>query len=67
MIVIKDDFFKTDLCNLIAKGTEAYQWRYWRTVIDDPADRRTFVSFLWRGSSEDNFFHMLWRMIRKEF
>src|SRR5262249_38593670 len=68
MIVVKDDFFKVDLCNLIAKGTEAYQWRYWRAVMDDPTDRRTFVSSLWSdASSKDNFFHILWRMIQKDF
>ena len=67
MIVVKDDFFKTDLCNLIAKGTEAYQWRYWRAVMDDPADRKSFVNLLWTDSSENNFFHMLWKLIQKEF
>jgi hypothetical protein len=67
MIIVKDDFFKADLCNLIAKGTEAYQWRYWRAVMDDPADRKTFVSFLWSHSTEDNFFHRLWKLIQKEF
>ena len=67
MIMVIDDFFKADLCNLIAKGTEAYQWRYWRSVMDDPADRKTFVSFLWSESSEDNFFHMLWKLIQKGF
>ena len=67
MIVVKDDFFKADLCNLIAKGTEAYQWRYWRSVMDDPADRKTFASFLWSESSEDNFFHMLWKLIQRGF
>jgi hypothetical protein len=67
MIDVRDDFFKADLCNLIAKGTEAYQWRYWRAVPDDPADGKSFVSVLWSHSSEDNFFHMLWKLIQKEF
>jgi hypothetical protein len=67
MIVVKDDFFKADLCNLIAKGTEAYQWRYWRAIMDDPADRRLFVNFLWTNSLESNFFHMLWKLIQKDF
>src|SRR5262245_35350406 len=67
MIVVKDDFFKADLCNLIAKGTEAYQWRYWRAVADDPADRKTFVNILWTDSSENNFFYMLWKLVQKEF
>jgi hypothetical protein len=66
-IVVKDGFFKADLSNLIAKGTEVYQWRYWRAVMDDVADRRTFVSFLWNHSSESNFFHMLWKLIQKGF
>jgi hypothetical protein len=67
MLLVQDDFFKADLCNLIAKGTEAYQWRYWRAVMDDPADRRSFVNLLWTNSSENNFFHMLWKLIQKEF
>src|SRR5262245_2474193 len=65
MIDVRDNFFNPDLRDLIARGTEAYQWRYWRTVKDDPADRKTFVSFLWTQSSEGNFFHMLWRMVHK--
>lgn len=66
MIDVRDDFFNADLCNLIAKGTETYQWRYWRAVMDDPADRKTFVSFLWRSEpSEDNFFRILWRLVQK--
>jgi hypothetical protein len=67
MIEVRDDFFKADLCNLIAKGTEAYQWRYWRAIKDDPDDRRTFVSFLWSRPSEDNFFHLLWGLIQNGF
>jgi hypothetical protein len=67
MFVVKDDFFKADLCNLIAKGTEAYQWRYWRAVVDDSSDRRSFVNLLWTNSSENNFFYMLWKLIQKEF
>ena len=67
MIVVKDDFFKADLCNLIAKGAEAYQWRYWRAVTDDPADRKSFVNILWTNSSENNFFYMLWKLMQKEF
>jgi len=67
MIVVRDDFFKADLCNLIAKGTEKYQWSYLRAVENDPTDRKTFVSFLWGDSHEKNFFHMLWKLIQKEF
>ena len=28
MIIVKEDFFKADLANLIAKGTKSYQWNY---------------------------------------
>jgi hypothetical protein len=66
MIVVRDDFFKADLSNLIAKGTDAYRWSYWRSVPDDPAHNRSFVCFLWTDSSEDNFFLLLWKMIKKE-
>src|SRR5262249_38072060 len=55
-----------DLSNLIAKGTETYQWRYWRPVIDDSEDHRTFVSCLWNDSTENNFFQMLWKTIQKK-
>ena len=67
MMLVKDDFFKADLCKLIAKGTEAYQWRYWRAVMDDPADRKSFVNILWTDLSDRNFFYMLWELIQKEF
>ena len=64
MIIFKDDFFNADLCKLIAKGVEAYEWRYWCAV---PPNNKTFVSFLWNNqSSEDNFFSMLWKKIQKE-
>jgi hypothetical protein len=67
MIDVRDDFFKADLCRLIAKGTEAYQWHYWRAVTDDSADAKSFVSLLWSHSSEKNFFHTLWKLMQKEF
>jgi hypothetical protein len=66
MLVVKDDFFKADLCNLIAKGTETYQWRYWCAVPSDSVGK-SFVSFLWNSSSEDNFSYMLWKLIHKKF
>jgi hypothetical protein len=67
MIVIKENFFKADLCNLIAKGTQAYQWRYsHKSDIDNPAHNKFFVSHLWDESSQENFFYMLWRMIHKD-
>ena len=67
MFVVKDEFFNPDVSSFIARGTEVYLWRYWRTVMDDPANNRSFVSFLWTQSSEHNFFYMLWAMIQKEF
>ncbi len=68
MIIVKDNFFNIGLCNLIAKGTETYEWRYWLGVPDDPANNKYFVRFLWiDSSSEDNLFHMLWKLIEKEF
>jgi 2OG-Fe(II) oxygenase superfamily len=67
MIVVKDDFFKSDLSNLIARGTEAYQWCYWCAVPDDATNNKSFVSFLWSEASQDNFFRMLWKLIQKEF
>src|SRR5262245_33739083 len=68
MIVVKDNFFTASLCKLVAKGTETYQWRYWRGVPDDPANNKYFVSFLWTDSlPENNLFYMLWKLIEKEF
>ena len=67
MITVKDNFFKTDLCNLITKGTEVYQWYYHhKSDIADPAHNKFFVSYLWTPQSEDNFFHLLWKLIHKE-
>ena len=66
MIIVKDDFFKVDLANLIAKGTETYQWSYnHKSDVNDPAHNKFFVSHLWTDSSEDNFFHMLWKLIKE--
>jgi hypothetical protein len=67
MIIVKDDFFKTDLANLIAKGTETYQWRYHhKSDVNDSTHNKFFVSLLWAHSSEQNFFHMLWKLIQNE-
>jgi hypothetical protein len=67
MIILKDDFFKSDIANLIAKGTEAYQWRYHhKSDANDPTHNKLFVSALWSGGSEDNFFHILWKLIHKD-
>ena len=67
MIIVKDDFFKADIANLIAKGTETYQWRYHhKSDVKNPAHNKFFVSPLWTGGSKDNFFHILWKLIHKE-
>jgi len=67
MIVVKEDFFKSDLCNLIAKGTQAYQWQYHhKSDVANPTHNKFFVSHLWNEASQENFFYMLWRMIRKD-
>src|SRR5437899_2639215 len=67
MIIVKDDFFKADIANLISKGAETYQWRYHhKSDANDPAHNKFFVSALWTGGSEDNFFHILWKLIHKE-
>jgi hypothetical protein len=63
--VIKDDFFKPDLSNLIAQGIEAYQWRYWHSVPG--ANNKSFVCFLWTESTGENFFRLLWKMVQREF
>jgi hypothetical protein len=52
---------------LISGGTENYNWRYWKPVTDDETATRTFVSFLWKEPLESNLFHMLWKIIQKEF
>lgn len=67
MLVVKDDFFSPDVSSFIAKGTEVYLWRYWRTVSDDSGNNKSFVSFLWEQSCDKNFFYILWTMIQKEF
>jgi hypothetical protein len=67
MLVVKDDFFKADVVNLIAKGTEAYQWCYHhKSDVNDPTHNKFFVSYLWNHSSEQNLFHMLWKLIQNE-
>ncbi len=67
MIIVKEDFFKPDLCNLIAKGTEAYKWRYnHKSDMEDPSNNKFFLSSLWNEESQENFFYRLWRMIRKD-
>jgi hypothetical protein len=66
MIIIKEDFFKPDLCNVIAIGTHNYQWRYnHKSDTDNPTHNKFFMSHLWNSDSQENFFYMLWRMIHK--
>jgi hypothetical protein len=65
MIIVKDDFFKADLANLIAKSTDTYQWRYGhKSDVRDTTHNKFFVSHLWIPSSEDNLFHTLWKLIQ---
>jgi hypothetical protein len=67
MIIVKEDFFKADLCNLIAKGTQAYQWSYGhKSDVNKANHNKFFVSYLWSKTSQENFFYMLWRMIHKD-
>ena len=67
MIIVKEDFFKPDLCNLIAKGTQAYLWRYnHKSDMANPTHNKFFVSNLWNEESQENFFYRLWRMIHNE-
>jgi hypothetical protein len=67
-VIVKDDFFNADLCNLIATAVQAFQWCYGhKSVRNNPAHNKFFVSHLWtHSSSEDNFFHMLWKQIHKQ-
>jgi 2-oxoglutarate-Fe(II)-dependent oxygenase superfamily protein len=67
MFIVKDDFFKADLANLIEKGTETYQWHYHhKSDVNDSAHNKFFVNHLWSHSSEQNLFHMLWKLIHNE-
>ena len=67
IILVKDNFFKEDLANFIAKGTEAYQWRYHhKSDVHASAHNKFFVSYLWDQSSGENFFLMLWNLIRDD-
>ena len=67
MIIVKDDFFKADIANLIAKGSELYQWRYHhKSDAVDPTHNKFFVSPLWDSSTGHNFFHTLWKLIHDQ-
>jgi len=67
MIVVKEDFFKSDICNLIARGTEVYQWQYdHKSDAANPRHNKFFISLLWTETTPKNFFYMLWRIIRKD-
>ena len=66
-IVVRDDCFKSDLCKLIAKGTQAYRWQYGhKSDVGNPTHNKFFVSPLWNDELQENFFYMLWRMIHSE-
>lgn len=63
-IIVEDNFFETKLANLIEKGVQAYEWHYGhRSDYEDPAHNKFFVCHLWSGSSENNFFHLLWKLL----
>jgi hypothetical protein len=67
MILVKDNFFKADLANLIEKGTEAYRWSYHhKSDANDPTHNKFFACHLWSDSSEHNLFHMIWKQIFNE-
>jgi hypothetical protein len=67
MLIIKEHVFKADLCNLIAKGTQAYQWFYnHKSDVENPTHNKFFVSHLWNEDTPANFFYILWRMIKKD-
>jgi hypothetical protein len=67
MIIVKDDFFKADLVNLIEKGTQNYQWSYYhKSDVNDPTHNKFFVSHLWTPSCEHNLFYTLWKLIHRE-
>jgi len=66
-MIVKDNFFKADLSNLIVRAVDACQWSYnHKSDMNNPAHNKFFVSYLWTHSSEDNFFHMLWKLIHKQ-
>ena len=65
-IIVEDNFFKAGLSNFIEKSVELYQWRY-HTRTSNPAHNKFFGSTLWsNGSSEDNFFYKIWKLIHKD-
>jgi hypothetical protein len=67
MIIVKNDFFKPDIANLIARGAELYQWSYsHKSDVNDPAHNKFFVCHLWNDSSKHNFFYTLWKIIQNE-
>jgi hypothetical protein len=67
MIIVKDNFFKADLCKMVTAGTETYQWSYnHKSDVTDPTHNKFFVSHLWIPPGGDNFFNILWKLIHKE-
>jgi hypothetical protein len=66
-IIVRDNFFKEDLSNLVACATDQYRWTYHhKSDMSDRAHNKFFVCHLWNESSEENLFHLLWKMIQKE-
>jgi hypothetical protein len=67
MFVVRDGLFKDDLCNLIAKGTESFQWTYHhKSDLKDPGHNKFFVCRLWDPTVGENLYSMLWRLIHKD-
>ena len=67
MLIVRDDFFDENLVNIIAQGVDHYRWIYGhKSDIDNPYHNKFFVMRLWDDTSEENFFHMLWRLIQRE-
>ncbi|MBG0792065.1 hypothetical protein IYY11_00995 [Methylocystis sp. H62] len=67
MIIVKDNFFSSDVSTLIERGSEAYPWSYYhKSDMGDPTHNKFFVSTLWDKSSDINFFYLLSKVIQKD-
>jgi hypothetical protein len=65
MIDVRDRFFQEDVCEVIAKGTDMYQWVYnHKSDMRHPTHNKFFACYLWEDSSrKENFFYMLWKKL----
>jgi hypothetical protein len=67
MIAVIDDFFATNLADLIEKGTDAYKWSYHhKSDVSNPMHNKFFAFDLWRRSCEHNLFYTIWRHIYRD-